>query len=128
MNDTSTGMTNRQTFMDEVYRKIASPDDEGFHPLLEVMSNIREWRDEDPGTVRKVVFGAALLVSSLVFLIDSITSLALAIITLPLELFGIELARNFAERSFAYGAFTLFCVSTFQHSNAFDQKFMSNSA
>ncbi len=127
MNDTSTGMANRQTFMDEVYIKIGDLK-EGFYPVNRALKKTGKWRDKDPGIVKKVVFGAALLVSSLVFLIDSITSLALAIITLPLELFGIELARNFAERFSNNGLLALGSLSICQYSNAFDQKFLSNFA
>lgn len=57
------------------------------------------WRDKDPSIGRKMICGIALTVSGLACLIDSIASLALAIITLPLEFVGIKLARSFSIRS-----------------------------
>ncbi len=111
------------SIMDKIYNQIDFYD--GFNPVLNGMDKIGEWRDEDSTIVRKVVFGAALVGSSLCFLIDLVASLALAIITSPLELFGIHLAINFAGRSVISGAWFALCLIYFQYANVANEKFTS---
>ncbi len=101
--------------MDKIYNQIDF--DDGFNPVANGMGKIGEWRDENPTIVRKVVFGAVLVGSSLGLLIDSVTSLALAIITSPLELFGIHLAINFAQRSAGNFVISALCFTYLQCKN-----------
>ncbi len=118
----SVGIADMTTCMDNVCKSIKFY--EGFNPVEKGFKKIVKWRDNAPGIGRRVVLGAALVGLSLGFLIDSVTSLALAIITSPLELFGIKFARNFAVRSFIGCAHAGFCLSIFQRLNIVEQKFL----
>ncbi|WP_041941458.1 hypothetical protein [Waddlia chondrophila] len=68
-----------------------------------------KWRDENVGVIRKVATGAALACSGLACFVDTVGSLALAILTSPLKLAGITFADSFFIRALGSG----FCGGMF---------------
>jgi len=57
------------------------------------------WRDENSSVSRKVATGAGLSLISLCRIIDSITSVALGILSVPFMLIGIKLTQSFVGRA-----------------------------
>lgn len=68
-----------------------------FQSLL--LEPIKNWRNKAPTHGRVFICGAVLALSSLVGIVDTIGSLALAILTSPLALVGGKLPKAFLKRS-----------------------------
>jgi hypothetical protein len=71
---------------------------EHYTPAIIVQKSV-QWRDANPTIARKVVCGASLFVSGLAGLVDAVASIALAILSSPLELAGLHFARSFLKRT-----------------------------
>lgn len=76
-----------------------------------------EWRDENVGVIRKVATGAALACSGLACLVDTVGSLALAILTSPLKLAGIKFADSFFIRALKSGLWGGVFLTVAQYDN-----------
>lgn len=86
--------------------------------------HVSGWRDEDPSIVRKVVCGAGILVSGLVGLVDAVASLALAILTYPLNWFGHKFSKAFFDRALFGGCVSAMAITISQFDNLVEKKLM----
>lgn len=88
------------------------------------VANISSWRDKDPNIFRKVVCGAGLLISGLAGLVDTVASLALGILTYPLNLFGYEFIKTFFQRALFGGYVSGMAITISQFDNLVEKKLM----
>ena len=79
--------------IDSLCNSIACPS-----PIFNPIQQVIPWRDENPEVIRKVVTGALFAGSGLLSFIDTVASLALAILTSPLKLGGIKFTDAFLNR------------------------------
>jgi len=75
------------------------------------------WRDVNSSVSRKVATGAGLSLISLSRIIDSIVSLALAILSLPLLFAGIKFTQSFANRATMSLGTSLGLLTFYQYAN-----------
>jgi len=85
--------------------------------VLKPKELVVDWRNDNPGLGRKVATSAALVAGSLAYLIDSIISLTLAILTSPLLLCGVTTSISFAKRAFCCGVGAILMISLYQYVN-----------
>jgi len=83
------------------------------------------WRGENPNIVKKIASSTLLIGSSLVFLVDAIVSLTLAIFTSPLFLVGLTTSYSFAKRSIVSLMGAGACLTYGQYLNFSNKKFES---
>ena len=82
------------------------------------LENVGEWRDKDPSVIRKVATGAAFAGIGIASLVDAVVSVALAILTSPLLLAGMDFTKAFGERAMMNGFIAGAFLTVAQYDNA----------
>jgi len=82
------------------------------------VENVTRWRDSDPSVIRKVATGAALAGIGIASLVDAVVSVALAILTSPLLLAGMDFSKAFIVRAMINGLIAGAFLTVIQYDNA----------
>lgn len=88
------------------------------------IATVCSWRDKDPNIFRKVTCGAAIFAGGLVGVIDAVISIALGILTYPLNWFGHEFSKAFYERALFGGCVSIFALTISQYDNLVENKLL----